>query len=183
MLNEFMDSNHEAIIKFANTIGDKALGLNRITEVFINIKNCVYYENTSRINKTASETLVMGCGNNFSKNILLYTVLKIKGFQCKLKFKRVVDRTGWVSFRSREKDKGAIQWFYVRINYFGKELNLDCTFDRGFMKAAKIVHKNNELNYEIEDYLINNDNVFDVIGEGEDLETAYTFERSITCIS
>jgi hypothetical protein len=131
MTNKFMDINHESLIRYVNRLDEDFTGVQRIMYIFIKLKNEVMYDTIKKTEQLASETLVMGYGNNFSKNNLLCAVLQLAGYECELRFKNVKDNTNWLFSRKGK----VIPWYYVSVNYYGKVLNLDCSFDRGFMSA------------------------------------------------
>lgn len=172
MINKFMDMEHEALIRYVNRLNEDVDGIQRIINIFMKLKNEVMYDSIKKSEQLASETLVMGYGNNFSKNNLLCAVLQLTGYECELRYKNVTDNTRWLFSRNRK----AIPWYYVSVNYFGKVLNLDCSFDRSFMNAAGIVHKGDKLTYELENYYFVNGRVFEVVNDrfkSEDKSTKF----------
>lgn len=161
MTNIFMDINHEALIRYVNRIDENSTGIQRIINIFMKLKNEIMYDSIKKSDQLASETLVMGYGNNFSKNNLFCAILKLSGYESELIYKNVKDNTKWLFSR-----KGmVIPWYYVNVNYYGKELKLDCSFDGGFMRGAKIVYKGDKLDYCLENYHFAEGRVFEVISE------------------
>jgi hypothetical protein len=165
-----MDMDHEALIRYVNRLNEDVNGIQRIINIFMKLKNDVMYDSIKKSEQLASETLVMGYGNNFSKNNLLCAVLQMKGYECQLKYKNVTDNTNWVFSRNRK----VIPWYYVSVDYFGKVLNLDCSFDRSFMSAARIVHKGDKLDYELENYYFIDGSVFEVVNDPFQSEVTVT---------
>jgi hypothetical protein len=161
MTNKFMDMEHEALIRYVNRLDEDVDGIQRIINIFMKLKNEVMYDSIKKSEQLASETLVMGYGNNFNKNNLLYTVLQLTGYECELRYKNVTDNTKWLFSRNGK----VIPWYYVHVDYLGKVLNLDCSFDRSFMSAARIAHKGDKLDYELENYYFADGRVFEVSNE------------------
>jgi hypothetical protein len=161
MTNKFMDMEHEALLRYVNRLNEDVDGIQRIINIFMKLKNEVMYDSIKKSEQLASETLVMGCGNNFNKNNLLCTVLQLTGYECELQYKNVTDNTKWLFSRNGK----AIPWYYVHVDYLGKVLNLDCSFDRNFMNAARIVNKGDKLTYELENYYFVDGRVFEVLND------------------
>jgi hypothetical protein len=159
MTNKFMDIDHEALSRYLNRIEEDFTGVQRIMYIFIKLKNEVMYDTIKKTEQLASETLVMGYGNNFSKNNLLCAVLQLAGYECELRFKNVKDNTKWLFSRNGK----VIPWYFVSVNYHGKVLNLDCSFDRGFMSVASIVYTGDKLDYGIENYIFAEGKLFEVV--------------------
>lgn len=161
MTNKFMDMDHDALVRYINRLNEDADGIQRALNIFIRLKNEIMYDSIKKSEQFASETLVMGRGNNFSKNNLLCTILQLSGYDCQLRYKKVIDNTKWLFSRNGK----AIPWYYVRVDYNGTAVNLECSFDRSFMSAAGIVQKRDKLDYELENYYVANGRVFDVIND------------------
>ncbi len=158
MTNKFMDLEHEALTRYLNRLDQDFTGLQRIMHIFMKLKNEILYDSIKVSEQLASETLVMGLGNNFSKNNLLCAVLQLAGYECELKYKNVLDNTKWLFSRNGK----VIPWYFVSVNYSEKILTLDCSFDRGFMNAAGIVYKGDKSDYGLENYFFAEGLVFEV---------------------
>jgi hypothetical protein len=161
MTNKFMDIKHEALIRYLNRLDEDFTGVQRIMHIFIKLKNEVMYDSIKKNGQLASETLIMGHGNNFSKNNLLCAILQLAGYECELRYKNVKDTTKWLF----SKNGKVIPWYYVIVNYHENVLKLDCSFDRGFMSAARIVYNGDKLDYGLENYYFNEGQIFEVVSE------------------
>lgn len=157
MFEEYCDFDNEAIINYIDNFYRDLYGMDKIKKIFIDIKNSICYDPFSCEQK-ASQTLVMSRGNNFDKSILLYTMLKMSDFDCKLTYKIVKDNSKL--FISRQNN--SLPWFYTQINYFGKEIPLDCSFDESYMRASGIMHYGTKKDYSIEDYAFNGKPLFTI---------------------
>lgn len=162
MIDYYSELENEKLINYAASLSENVQGIFSINKIFNEIKNKIEFDLLSKEFQTASKTLVMGRGNNFSKNMLLYSILKINDFDCCIKIKYVVDNTFILSHKSKK-----IPWYYVYVNYFGKELELDCSFDKGFMKATGIFNKETNFNYKIEDYFNSKGEIFKIVSDKE----------------
>ncbi|WMJ79370.1 hypothetical protein RBU49_10760 [Clostridium sp. MB40-C1] len=158
MIEYYSELNNEQLINYGANIIENVHGVFQINKMFNDIKNKIEFDMESYDFETASETLIMGRGNNFSKNMLLYSILKINDIDCKLKLKYVMDKSFVFSHESTY-----IPWFYVDVNYFGKRLELDCSFDKEFMNTVGIFHKDTKFNYKLENYFNFKGRVFEVI--------------------
>lgn len=158
MFNKYADLDSETLINHAARLMEYSKGSTLIYKIYKNTKNLIAYEANNKFQK-ASETLVMGRGNNFSKNVLLYSLLKISGFDCELRYKYVVDNTKIIACRNNINTP----WFYVYVNYLGKKFELDCSFDRSFSRASGIIFTGDEMNCNLENYLSNKNKAFTVI--------------------
>lgn len=157
MFEDYCDSYNERIINYINNFYKNLCGNKKIKRIFIDIKNSICYDPFSCEQK-ASQTLVMSRGNNFDKNILLYTIYKMNDFDCRFTYKVVKDNSK--IFISRRNN--FFPWFYTEINYFGKKIPLDCSFDKSYMKASGIMHYSTRDDYRIEDYTFNGRPLFTV---------------------
>lgn len=157
MFEEYCDSDNEAIINYIDNFYRGLYGIDKIKKIFIDIKNSISYDPFTCEQK-ASQTLVMSRGNNFDKNILLYTILKMNNFDCKFTYKIVKDNSN--IFISRKSN--FLPWFYTKINYFGKKIPIDCSFDKSYMRASGIMHYSTRDDYSIEDYTFNGKPLFTV---------------------
>ncbi|HAZ37254.1 MAG TPA: hypothetical protein DEF85_05460 [Clostridiaceae bacterium] len=145
----YCDLNHDAIINQMNHYDD-VYGVEKLKRIFFDVKNSIYYDTFTSMQR-ASETLVMGRGNNIDKNILLYTLLKLGEFDCHIKCALVTDNTKRLISRSNKE----ISWYYVEVSYFGRAIILDASFDSGFMRAAGIECKGNDKDYDFSCYCTN----------------------------
>jgi hypothetical protein len=138
-------------------------GMDRINMLFMNVKNSIEYSGFAPMQK-ASETLVMGRGNNADKCILFYTLLKNGGFNCCIYKVNVIDNSS--TFISRTGNP--VPWFYVGIEFFGMKINFDPSFDKSYMWAAGITHKSIGKGYELIGYKFNGQqNLFTVVDKPE----------------
>ena len=168
MFSKYIDLDNEALINHSARLAENSHGILLINKIYMNTKNYTNYVPNNVLQK-ASETLVMGRGNNFSKNILLYTLLKICGFDCDLKYKYIVDNTKVIACRNNIK----IPWFYVHVNYIDKKLELDCSLDRAYQKSVGVVWDENDMEYGVEKYMVNNKRAFTLVSMNlEDSEEA-----------
>ncbi|MGY0374462.1 hypothetical protein [Clostridium sp. JNZ J1-5] len=158
MFKELCDGEHTVVTNYLNNFNDGAYGINKINMIFKIIKNSIYYDPYCPTQE-ASETLMEGRGNNLDKNILLYTILKESGFKAKLMYAHVEDNTRHLIARECK----IIPWFYVKVDFFGKIITLDCSFEREYMRAAHIheFQKNHE--EYIGKYYVDNKRLFNII--------------------
>lgn len=158
MLKYYSGLNNEKLVNYAADLTENIHGVVKIKKIFNAIKNRIEFECESTDFQTSEDTLVMGRGNNFSKNMLLYSILKISDVDCDIRIKYVVDNTFIFSH-----EINVLPWFYVNVNYFGKDIELDCSFDKEFMNAAGIFHKESKLDYDIENYFNFKGKIFKII--------------------
>lgn len=149
MFSNYCDFDHDTIINYISNHVKGIHGVERINRIFIGVKNQIYYDGRAPIQK-ASETLVMGRGNNIDKTILLYTLLRIGGFECDIDLAYVYDNSKIYITRNNK----ALPWFYVTVNFFGKKIVLDCSFDKSYMIAAGIMNGGYEKNYDFKNYIL-----------------------------
>lgn len=157
MFKDYCDSNHECIINFIGNVNEGEYGINKIQKIFLITKNNIAYDMFCNL-QHASETLVFSRGSNIDKALLLYTLLTSAGFDCDLCYAIVKDNSRLISKSGKN-----IKWFYVTINYFGKLIELDCSFDRSFMNAAKIRHMSKSVDFKLENYIYKNEKLFNVV--------------------
>lgn len=174
MLSHYSELNNENLINYAANLTEDTYGIFQINKIFNDIKNTIEFDLTSPKFQTASETYVMGRGNNFSKNMLLYSILKINDIDCSIKFKYVIDNTSIFSHKLVK-----LPWFFVYVNYFGKELELDCSFDKDFMVTTGIFHKDSNFNYRIKNYFNFKGNVFQIVTDEDISLEDISFENLI----
>lgn len=167
MTNKYMDLHHEALARYLDRIDEGFTGIQRIMYIFIRLKNEIMYDCIKKSEQLASETLVMGRGDNFSKNNLLCALLILAGYDCELKYKNVRDNTKWLFSRNGK----VIPWYYVSVNYFGKILNFDCSFDRGFMGMAMISYEGDKSDYGLDNYCFAEGRVFEIVNDPFKSET------------
>jgi hypothetical protein len=153
MFHDYCDFNHDTIINYISNQTKGLHGMEKINRIFLDIKNNIYYDGSTPIQK-ASETLVMGRGNNVDKTILLYTLLRAGGFECEIDSACVYDNSKIYISRNNK----ALPWFYVTVNFFGRKAVLDCSFDKSYMIAAGIFHKGNAKEYNFRDYILKDGN-------------------------
>ena len=161
MTNKFMDMDNEALVRYISRLEEDFVGVQRIMHIFIKLKNEIMYDTIKKTEQPASETLVMGYGNNFNKNNLLCAVLQLADYQCELRYKNVKDNTKWLFSRNSK----IIPWYYVKVNYYGTVINLDCSFDRRFMNAARIVYQGDKVDYRLEDFHFEGGKLFEVVSD------------------
>lgn len=156
MFEELCDGKQTIVINYLNEFNDKIYGMYKINKIHKKIKNFIYFDQHSAVQK-ASETLINGRGNNLSKNILLYTILKEYEFKVTLMCSIVEDNTNYLICKLNKR----IPWFYIKVDFFGKIITLDCTFEREYMRAACIreIEKNSKEEY-IERYYVDNKKLF-----------------------
>lgn len=163
-LDLFLDINNEVLIDCNNYYSSLEDQL-KIYSIFNFVKNEITYENLRNINK-ASETLVFRKGNNLSKNLLFYSLLKINNINCSLKCFFVQDNTKSIVDRHFK----VIPWTYVKIKHLNKEINLDCSFDKDLIRCLNLIYRGNKLDYLPTDYFNCDNTVFHVISGNYDLE-------------
>lgn len=157
MFKDYCDFNRECIINFIGNISEGEYGINKIQKIFLIAKNNIEYDMFCNL-QYASETLVFARGDNLDKTLLLYTLLVSEGFDCNLCYAVVKDSSKLISKSGKN-----IKWFYVTVNYFGKLIELDCSFDRSFMNAAKIRYISKGVDFKLENYIYENKKLFNVV--------------------
>lgn len=162
MFTKFIDLDNEILINHAARLIENVQGSEQIYKIYIHTKNSITYVPDNVLQK-ASETLVMGRGNNFSKNVLLYSLLKINGFECELKYKYVIDNTKIIACKNNINTP----WFYVYVNYLGRKFDLDCSLDGSFQRVIGVTFDGDETNCSVEKYLLNKERAFTVLDETE----------------
>lgn len=163
MLQCYCDYGHDTIVNYETNHFIHVHGIDRINMIFMDVKNSIYYSGLVPIQK-ASETLVMGRGNNADKCILLYTLLKNEGFDCTIYKANVIDNSNTFISRTGK----PVTWFYVGVEFFGMNINFDPSFDKSFMTAAGITNKCINKGYALTGYKFNGDqNLFTVLGKPE----------------
>jgi len=158
VFSKYADLDNETLINHSAALAENSYGTSLIYKIYMNTKNYINYVPNNVLQK-ASETLVMGRGNNFGKNILLYSLLKISGFDCELKYKYIVDNTKVIACTNNN----IIPWFYVHVNYLGKNFELDCSLDGAYQKSAGVVLDGNDMEYSIEKYMVNDMSAFALV--------------------
>lgn len=158
MFSKYADLENDTLINQSSVLAENSYGISLIFKIYMNTKNYINYV-PNNILQEASETLVMGRGNNFSKNILLYSLIKISGFDCDLKYKYIVDNTKVIACRNNN----IIPWFYVCVNYLGKKFEMDCSLDRAYQKSAGVAFDGNYMEYNVEKYMVNNKSAFSLV--------------------
>lgn len=156
MLNQYCDAGNSVIINYLSNNFDDKSGLEKLNAIYNEVKNSIYYDSTAPIQR-ASETLVMGRGNNFDKNVLLHTLLKTSGFNCKLLYKFIIDRTERLAGIGRKE----APWFYVEIEFFNKKLYLDASFDREFLRISGVEDRSRPYDFAPENYFIDDKRIFE----------------------
>jgi len=160
MFTKFIDLNNDTLIKHAASLIENVKGSEQIQKIYIDVKSSIAYVPDNLLQK-ASETLVTGRGNNFSKNILLYSLMKINGFDCELRYKYVIDITKAITCTNNS----LIPWFYVYVNYLGREIFLDCSFDSSFQRAVGVTVLGDKINHSIEKYFLDGQRAFKVFNK------------------
>lgn len=161
----YTDIEKEVLINFATNTTVGLSGIKEINRLFSEVKEHVFYENSIKLQK-ASETQVLGGGNNFSKNILLYSLLKICGYHCDLKYYYVKDATGKICSKGLK----AYPWFFVIVDFCGTTISLDSSFNKEYMKAMEITYVGDSLDFKPENYLINKSSVFEKYSDSEEIK-------------
>jgi len=161
----YADIEKEVLINFATNTTVGLSGIKEINRLFSEVKEHVFYENSIKLQK-ASETQVLGGGNNFSKNILLYSLLKICGYHCDLKYYYVKDTTGKICSKGLK----AYPWFFVTVDFCGTTISLDGSFNKEYMKAMEIAYVGDSLDFKPENYLINKSPVFEKYSDSEEIK-------------
>lgn len=159
-LYDYCDYDNGTIINYLDYISKDLSSLKKIEKIFLSVKNSIEYDMFSSIQR-ASETLVMGRGNNLDKNLLLYVLLKESGFDANIYCANVKDKSKTLINR----DNKIIPWYYIKVMYFGKVHVMDCSFDSSYMRAAGIRNYGNYDRYLISDYIYNSDKLFEVYDE------------------
>lgn len=163
MLQSYCDYDHNAIVNYATNHFKNTHGIDKITLIFKDVKDSIYYSKLIPMQK-ASETLVMGRGNNADKSILLNTLLKNEGFDCYINKVNVIDN----SHIFISKTDNPVPWFYVRVEFFGMRIDFDPTFDKSYMLAAGITHIESKKGYDLSGYkLKGNWELFTIAGDSE----------------
>lgn len=158
MLDYYCDFKNEKIINYVGMISEEYFGLDLIKKVYTYVKNSIYYDPFSKEQK-ASETLVLGRGDNFSKNILLYTMLKALNFHCYLEEERVKDNTRKLISRKDE----VVKWYFVKLVFFNRDIAMDPSFDKSYIRAARIENKCKYDEFYIEGYYVDHLKLFNKI--------------------
>lgn len=164
LLDMVSDTNNKVLVNHSKSY---ALldPLNKIHEIFLFTKNQISFHNSKQIEK-ASETLVYRYGNNISKNILLYSLLKINKFECTLVCSFIKDTNNLL----KESKFKVIPWIYVKVTSNYKTLYLDCSFDKYFLHRINLFYTGDKLNYLPNDYFLSDQCAFEVIHTLYDLE-------------
>ena len=173
MLKNYMDVEHEALIRYVDRNSMDVNGIQRVMRIFSNVRNSVEYDNTTVIIQRASETLVMRRGNNASKNVLLCAVLKLNGFNCDVRYRYISDNTKGIAFRVEK----IVPWFYVHVNYMGKEIELDCSLDKSFMCAVRVWHKGRDNDYSMKDYYRADGQAFEILSEEKSIDDVNNMDK------
>lgn len=166
MISDYLDIEHEALTRYLDRIGVKVNGIQRIIAIFTNIKNSIEYNNNTDVFQKASETLVIGSGNNFSKNILLCAVLRLSGFNCNIRYRYVHENERKIVYIKKE----ILPWFYVVINYMSKDIELDCSLNKEFMSAARVWYVGDEFDFKIDQYYCNEKQAFEILSEEKKID-------------
>lgn len=161
----YSDIDKEVLINFATNSTIGVSGISEIKKLFLEAKEHVVYEKSVKIQR-AAETQVLGSGNNFSKNLLLYSLLKICGYNCKLQYNFIKDNTGKIC----NKGLKVYPWFFVTIDFFGSEIKLDCSFNREYMKAIGITYIGDMLDFKIDNYIAKGEAIFTKQSECQDVK-------------
>jgi hypothetical protein len=150
MLQCYCDYGHDTIVNYETNCFIHVHGIDRINMIFMDVKNSINYSGLAPIQK-ASETLVMGRGNNADKCILFYTLVKNEGFDCGIYKVNVIDNSNTFISRAGK----PVSWFYVGVDFFGMKINFDPSFDKSFMWAAGITNKGMNKGYDLTGYKFN----------------------------
>lgn len=163
MFKFYCDYDHNTIVNYVSNNHTNLYGMDKINKIFWDVKDSIQYSGSASRQK-ASETLVMGIGNNADKCILLYTLLKNSGFNCSIFKVDIIDNSNIFVSRNNK----PIPWFYVEIDFFKMKIIFDPSFDKSFMRAAGITHRSPEKGYGINDYVIKGQqHLFKIVGEPE----------------
>lgn len=172
MIQSYCDFGHNTLVNYGTNRFMHDHGINRIERIFMDIKNSIYYSGLVPVQK-ASETLVMGRGNNVDKCILLYTLLKNEGFDCSIYKVDVIDNSNTFISRTGK----PMPWYYVGVEFFGMNINFDPSFDKGFMMAAGISNRYNNKSYDLTEYIFDGDkNLFTLAGKPEKVTDDEAFD-------
>lgn len=171
MLQSYCDYEHDAIVNYETNHFKNAHGIDKINMIFKDVKDSIYYSKFTPLQK-ASETLVMGRGNNADKCILLNTLLKNEGFDCCINKVEVIDNS--CMFISRT--EMPVPWFYVEVEFFGMKMNYDPSFDKSYMRAAGITHRECDKGYDLLGYRFKGkQDLFSIVGKPEKVIGDETF--------
>ncbi|WP_392486836.1 hypothetical protein ACER0A_001180 [Haloimpatiens sp. FM7315] len=154
---ELCDKQNQVIVNYVSEFQNSGYGIQKIKRVFLNIKNKINYDPDLET-QNASETLVMGYGNNLDKNVLLYTILESMCFKCRLI--RLMVRSDCPAFKRNQRE---FPWYFISVEFLDTVVNLDCSFDKFYMMAFNIISKNNNIDYGPEDYFVEDRRLFRVI--------------------
>jgi len=158
MFFKYADLDNETLINHSAALAENCYGISLIYKIYMKTKDYINYDPNNVLQK-ASETLVTGRGNNFSKNVLLYSLLKISGFECELRYTYIIDNSKVIACRNNN----IIPWFYVHVNYLGKTLELDCSLDGAYQKSAGVVLGGDDMEYNVEKYMVNDMSAFALV--------------------
>ena len=177
MLDYYCDVKNEKIINYIGMLSEEYFGLDLIKKVYTYVKNSIYYDPFSK-EQRASETLVMGRGDNFSKNVLLYTLLKALNFHCYLEEEIVKDNTRKLISRKDE----VIKWCFVKVIFFDRDITMDASFDKSYIQAARIKNKCRYDEFNIEGYYIEDLKLFNKMqnidcNEDKNNQEKYIFQK------
>lgn len=171
MLQSYCDYEHDVIVNYGTNHFKSFHGIDKINMIFKDVKDSIYYTKFVPMQK-ASETLVMGRGNNADKCILLNTLLKNEGFDCCIYKVNVFDNSGTFISRTGK----PVPWFYVEVEFFGMKINYDPTFDKSYMLATRITHRGSDKGYNFLSYkLKEKEDLFIIAGKPEKVIRDETF--------
>lgn len=163
MLQSYCDYEHDAIVNYDTSHFMNTHGIDKIDLIFKDVKDSINYSRFVPM-QSASETLVMGRGNNADKCILLNTLLKNAGFDCCINKVDVIDNSCKLISRTAK----PLPWFYIEVEFFGMKISYDPSFDKSYMRAAGITQVKNDKGYGPACYKFNGrQDLFTIVGNPE----------------
>ncbi|SHK52526.1 hypothetical protein SAMN02745163_03965 [Clostridium cavendishii DSM 21758] len=154
IFNDYTDFSHPLLIKSGTNFNSSTIE-HKIYKIFNFVRNNIIYENSKFVQK-ASETLVFGFGNNTSKNILLYSLLKINKIECSLESIFIKDNFNCII----SKNDSITEWYFVKLNISNKTIILDPTLDSSIRRGLNIRYTGDNTNYFPLDFKINDKPIF-----------------------
>lgn len=143
----------DRIINFTAKFKDRYSGLTLLEKVYKSIKNNIYFDSLSK-SENPCEVLVFGYGNNKSKNELLYTVIKLLGFECCMVENDIRNNS---KIRFGKKTNSFI-WYSVKVRFLEKDILLDATFDKLYLVSNCIIDRSQFGQDQVKRYTLRNDN-------------------------
>jgi SH3-like domain-containing protein len=90
-----------------------------------------------------------------------------------MRYRYICDNTKKIVFRRKD----IVPWFYVHVNYMGKDIELDCSLNRNFMSAARIRNTGKDFDYKMEHYYCSDGQAFKVLSEERKIEDVNAIDK------